>query len=119
MSKIQTGQAGERIAVEFLKKQGFKIIETNFKSRFGEIDIIAQEKDILVYVEVKTRSSGQFGLPEEAVNERKIQHIIRSAQIYRATHRNLPDGDRIDVVAIELDSSGQVKRLELIRNVTG
>src|SRR3990170_3110381 len=109
MSKIQTGQAGEKLAVEFLKKAGFKVIETNFKSKSGEIDIIAQEKDTLVFVEVKTRSSGQFGLPEEAVNERKIQHIIKSAEIYRVTHRNLPTGDRIDVVAIELENSTQVK----------
>ncbi len=118
MSKIQTGQSGEKLAVEFLKKQGFKIIEINFKCRFGEIDIVAQEKDTLVFVEVKTRSSNQFGLPEEAVGYRKIQHIIKSAQIYRSTHKNLPVGDRIDVVAIEKEGNA-IKRLELIRNITG
>ena len=118
MSKIETGQSGEKLAVEFLKKQGFKIIETNFKCKVGEIDIVAREKDTLVFVEVKTRSSVQFGLPEEAVNYRKIQHIIKSAQIYRMTHNNLPVGDRIDVVAIEKEGS-VIKRLELIRNITG
>lgn len=118
MSKIQTGQSGEKLAVEFLRKQGFKIIETNFKCKTGEIDIVAREKDTLVFVEVKTRSSVQFGLPEEAVNFRKIQHIIKSAQIYRMIHKNLPVGDRIDVVAIEKEGS-VINRLELIRNITG
>ncbi len=118
MTKIQTGQSGEKLAVEFLKKQGFKIIATNFKCRFGEIDIIAIESGTLVFIEVKTRSSNQFGLPEEAVGYRKIQHIIKSAQIYRSTHKNLPIGDRVDVIAIE-KVGNEVKRLELIRNVTG
>lgn len=118
MSKIETGQSGEKLAVEFLKKQGFKIIETNFKCKFGEIDVVAREGGILVFVEVKTRSSNQFGLPEEAVGYRKIQHIIKSAQVYHSLHNNLPLGDRIDVVAIEKDGK-LIKRLELIRNVSG
>lgn len=118
MSKIETGQSGEKLAVEFLKKQGFKIIETNFKSKFGEIDIVAREGDVLVFVEVKTRSSGQFGLPEEAVNWRKIQHIIKAGQYYRMVRKNLPESERIDVVAIEKEAN-TIKRLEQIRNITG
>lgn len=116
MTKIETGQSGERIAINFLKKQGFQILETNFKSKFGEIDIVALEKDVLVFVEVKTRHSREFGLPEEAVSYRKIEHITRAAQFYRIVRKNLPQSERIDVVALEL---GDNPRIELIRNVTG
>ena len=118
MSKKETGQSGEKLAVEFLKKQGFKIMETNFNSKFGEIDIIAKEKDCLVYIEVKTRSSREFGLPEEAVGYRKLEHIKKAADFYRSTHKKLPESDRVDVVAIEKEGN-VIKRTELIRNVTG
>lgn len=119
MTKRSTGQAGEKIAVELLRQNGFNILETNFKSKFGEIDIIAKDGDTLVFIEVKTRSSQQFGLPEEAVGSRKIDHITKTIGNYRNTHKNLPEGDRIDVVAIELGADGEVQRIELIKNVTG
>lgn len=115
MTKIQTGQEGEKLAVNFLKEQGFKILETNFRSKFGEIDIIAIDKDALVFIEVKTRSSQQFGLPEEAVGFRKLDHIIKTINFYRSIRKNLPEGDRIDVVAIETSTG----RIDLIKNVTG
>lgn len=115
MSKIKIGQSGEKLAGDFLKKQGFKILETNFKSKFGEIDIIALEKDILVFVEVKTRTSRAFGLPEEAINKRKIDHIVRASRYYRTVRKNLPQSERIDVVALEM---GDNPRIELFRNIT-
>ena len=69
-------------------------------------------------MEVKTRSSVSLGCRKKRLTIEKIQHIIKSAQIYRMTHNNLPVGDRIDVVAIEKEGS-VIKRLELIRNITG
>lgn len=119
MDKKQTGRRGEKLAVDFLKKQSFKILETNFNSKFGEIDIVAVEKDTLVFVEVKTRSSREFGLPEEAVGGRKIFHIVRAAAYYRQIRKNLPEAERIDVVAIEMENYREIKRIELHRNVTG
>ena len=115
MTKIETGQAGERQALDLLKEKGYKILETNFRTRFGEIDIVAQDQDTLVFCEVKTRSSNQFGLPEEAVGYRKLQRLLKTAAIYRACRKNLPESERVDVVAIETSSG----RAELIKNVTG
>ncbi len=118
MSKTKTGQSGEELAVEFLKKHGFRILQTNFKSKFGEIDIVAVDKNTLVFIEVKTRSSREFGLPEEAVTARKLEHIRKTGEYYRFIHKSLPIGDRVDVVAIEKQGN-EIKRLELISNVTG
>jgi len=119
MDKITTGKSGEALATNFLKKQGYKVLGMNYKCKFGEVDIIAQEGDTLVFVEVKTRSSREFGLPQEAVVKRKIEHITNVANYYRIGKKNLPAGDRIDVVAIEVGLGGIVNNLELIRNVTG
>lgn len=115
MGKIETGVGGEKLAVSFLKNQGFKILETNFRSKFGEIDIIALEKNTVVYIEVKTRSSNQFGLPEEAVGSRKLEHLQKTAAFFRSLNPNLPEGERVDVIAIETASG----RVEQIKNVTG
>ncbi|HSX58230.1 MAG TPA: YraN family protein [Candidatus Saccharimonadales bacterium] len=115
MTNQTFGKSGEEQAAEFLRKQGYKIIEQNFRSVFGEIDIIAHDKDTLVYVEVKTRSSSAFGAPEEAVGYKKLQHLLKAAAFYRSVRNNLPDLERIDVVAIETNTG----RVELIKNVTG
>lgn len=77
-----TGQCGEDAAANFLKKSGFKIIERNYKNKIGEIDIIAKNKENLVFVEVKTRSSDKFGTPAEAVTYYKKQKIVNTAKFY-------------------------------------
>ena len=69
------GDMGEKKAVKFLKKKGYRILETNFKTKFGEIDIIAKKEGCICFVEVKTRSSDNFGEPREAVNFYKQQKI--------------------------------------------
>ena len=119
MSNLSVGKLGEKIAAEFLKKEGYKILEKNFQTRFGEIDLVAEDGDTLVFVEVKTRHTDKFGKPEESVTPVKIRKIIKAGQFFRNIGRNLPDLERIDVVAIELESNGKIKRLELIKNVTG
>ncbi len=118
MDRLVTGRSGEELAASYLKKNGYKVLETNYKCKFGEVDIVAQEGDTLVFVEVKTRSSRIFGLPQEAVGYRKLQHITNVAAFYRSVKKNLPTGDRIDVVAIEM-SLGREAAIELIKNVTG
>jgi len=115
MTKLQTGQDGEKQAAEFLKRQGYKILDLNFRTKYGEIDIVARDGDVLVFVEVKTRSSQQFGLPEEAVGYHKLQHLQKAAAYYRAVRTGLPEGERVDVIAIETNTG----RVEQIKNVTG
>jgi len=116
MNRQEVGKLGEKAAQKFLKKQGYRIRETGFRCRRGEIDIIAQQKDCLVFVEVRTKSNLDFGTPEESITRAKKEKLIASALTYTNTHQNIPSLWRIDVVAIELDDKGQTKRIELIEN---
>jgi len=116
MKRQEVGKLGEKVAQKFLKKQGYHIYEVSFRCPQGEIDIIAQQKDYLVFVEVRTKSSLDFGTPEESLTQSKKKKLIASALTYAKTHQNLPSLWRIDVVAIELDDKGQAKRIELIEN---
>ena len=118
-----TAKLGEDKACEYLKKLGFKIIERNFRKGYGEIDIVAIEetkKDgkILVFVEVKTRTSSQFGSPLEAITYWKLKSLIKMAKFYKMTHRNLPESLRIDAVAVILNGQ-EVEDIELRKNITG
>jgi len=116
MNRAEVGKLGEKQAQKFLKKRGYRIRETGFRCRHGEIDIIAQQKDCLVFVEVRTKSNLDFGTPEESITQAKKEHLIASALTYTTTHENLPSLWRIDVVAIELDDKGKAKRIDLIEN---
>jgi putative endonuclease len=110
MSKARQalGKWGESIAAEYLIIKGYEILGRNLRTPYGEIDLIARlagksssDRDILVFVEVKTRATPAFGYPEEAVNLRKRAHLLAAAQYYMQAHAEL-DGDwRIDVIAIQ------------------
>ena len=115
MTKVTFGKYGEDLACHFLQKQGYKILERNFRIRGGEIDIVALDGKSLVYVEVKTRTSYHFGLPEESVTPFKIKFLKRAAKFFRNARRNLPELERIDVVAVELIDS-QNPQFRLIKN---
>jgi putative endonuclease len=116
MSRQEVGKLGEKLAQKFLKKRGYRIRETNFRCREGEIDIIAQQGDYLVFVEVRTKSNLDFGSPEESITQSKKGKLIATALTYVSTHQKLPSLWRIDVVALELDDKGKAKRIELIEN---
>ena len=116
MNRQEVGKLGEKAAQKFLKKRGYRIRETGFRCRHGEIDIIAQKKDCLVFVEVRTKSNLEFGTPEESITQAKKEKLIASALTYTTTHQDLPPLWRIDVVAIELDEKGKPKRIEFIEN---
>ncbi len=116
MKRQQTGNLGERLACDFLQKKGYRILETNYRCRFGEIDIVALTKGCLVFIEVRTKSNSGFGSPEESITETKILHLERSAEYYRQQHPGMPESWRVDLVAIEIDSQQKVKRIELIEN---
>jgi len=104
--------------VTYLAEQGWVICERNFRTRWGEIDIVAKEGDELVFVEVKARSSGRFGTPEEAVNARKLRRMERVAEFYGMKHPKLPAKWRIDVVAVVV-KGGNVREVRHIRNASG
>ena len=93
------GKWGEETAVEYLSQRMYEIVARNIRTPYGEIDIIARQKDIVVFVEVKTRTSNKMGLPEEAITPRKRQHMISAAEHYAA--ENEIDHWQIDVIAVE------------------
>jgi putative endonuclease len=98
----ETGKKGEEIAVNFLKKKGYKILETNWRLGKNEIDVIALDGKFVVIAEVKTRQSNQFGEPEIAVTREKQKALIRSANAYvRMKHLDLEV--RFDIISIILD----------------
>lgn len=106
--RIIFGKAGEVRAADFLKKQGYKILARNYKTRLGEIDIIAQDKDALCFIEVKTRSSDKFGLPQEAVAWRKQGQMAKAALIFLKEKNLLNKKARFDIVALlNGDNSGE------------
>src|SRR3989304_8653337 len=108
MTTRKFGLLGEEIARKLLVKKGYKIFTQNFRSRFGEIDIVARDGDVLVFVEVKTRWSKKFGAPEEAVTPWKLAKIKRTAEYYCLLYPDMPKKLRIDVVAIEIEN-GRLK----------
>jgi len=103
------GKIGENLAINFLKSHSFSVLEKNFRSRLGEIDIIAKKNNSLYFIEVKTRSNTNYGKPFESVDKRKIYHIKKAAQFYLlknnfgeyklkvAVFSILIEGDKVDV----------------------
>lgn len=112
------GKQGEDIAASYLVRQGYHLIQRNFKARYGELDIIATHHQTLVIVEVKTRIDREFGLPEEAVTPRKVREVVKTAEYYKLLHPELPDLMRLDVIAIQL-TGDRVSYFNHIQNVTG
>ncbi|MBI4266960.1 MAG: YraN family protein [Chloroflexi bacterium] len=119
MTRRETGILGEKIALDFLKKRGYRILETNYRCREGEIDIVARQKDCLVFIEVRAKRSLAFGTPEESITPAKLAKLRTVAAHYQQTHKDLPAQCRIDVVALELDSKNKPARIELIENAVG
>jgi putative endonuclease len=95
------GQQGEELAVKHLKKNGYKIIERNFRTRVGEIDIIARHKGQIVFAEVKTRRAGRYGHPKQAVTLSKQRKISMAALAYLKMHDAVETSARFDVVTIQ------------------
>jgi len=116
LTRREVGSRGEKLAVDFLKGLGYKIVQMNFRCRQGEIDIIAQQGECLVFVEVRTKKSSDFGTPEESVTYSKREKLISLANIYLQTLDSPPMSWRIDVVAVELTPDNRISRLEHIEN---
>lgn len=110
------GSSGEELAVKFLRKNGYLILATNFRSKIGEIDIIAKENDQIVFIEVKTRSSNGYGSPSEAITRKKIKSLILAAEYYLLIN-NLGQNYRIDAVEV-LIKQGEAPLIHHIKNIT-
>ena len=119
MKRKELGAVGEKLARNFLKKKGYRIRQTNFRCREGQIDIVAERKGCLVFVEVRTKTGSSFGSPEESVTFAKKEKLMATALAYLDTHKDLPDNWGIDFVGIELDENGKTTRIELIENAVG
>jgi putative endonuclease len=120
------GKWGETMAADYLVEQGYFILERNVRTRYGEIDLVARFSEtslfpsetcvVTVFVEVKTRSTSSFGLPEESVTARKRDHLIAAAQAYLQEHPELGDAWRIDVIAIQQLQPGKPASIHHFEN---
>jgi putative endonuclease len=103
----RVGHWGEQAAAEYLEKQGYQILARNFRTEHGEIDIIARQENLVVFVEVKARSTNRFGYPEHSVTPRKRMHILSAAEKYIFEHREFQTW-RVDVISVETET-GEAK----------
>lgn len=102
----RVGAAGEELAAGWLAEHGYTVLERNFRIRGGEVDIVARLRETIVFVEVKTRRTSTYGLPQLAVTPFKQRQIARAARFWLARHKQENSPARFDVIAILLNSSG-------------
>jgi putative endonuclease len=114
---LEIARLGENLARKYLRDNGYRIIEQNYKSRYAEIDLVAEDKGILVFVEVRTRTDEQFGRPEETINRNKINKLIRNAQGYMLRKR-LNQRYRIDAVCVVLGEDKKPARIDHYKSIT-
>ncbi|MDN5203330.1 YraN family protein [Fulvivirgaceae bacterium BMA10] len=108
---LKTGKKGEELAVEFLQKKGFEIIERNYRIGKAELDIIAKNENLMIFIEVKTRTNNRFGFPESFVDRRKENLITEAAEQYTYDcqwHGNI----RFDIIAISLKPNLEIEHFE-------
>ncbi len=113
------GKTGERLAAEALKQRGYSILEQNFRCTLGEIDLIMEDEHDLIFVEVKTRRGQAYGRPEEAVTQRKQEKLIQVATYYLDLHACSERAWRIDVVAVQLSTTGKLEEIRVYQNAVG
>lgn len=113
---LQTGKLGEEIAKGYLENKGYKIIEQNYKTKYGEIDLLARKGKELIVVEVRTKRGEQFGSPEESLDWQKLRKLQFNAQSYVSKNR-WPGPCRIDAVCIVLKPDQTVERIEHYENI--
>lgn len=114
MDRASIGRRGEDEAARFLESRGYKVLERNYRCRYGEIDIVARDGKTVVFVEVKTRGSDRFGAPTASVDARKQKKILLTSQFYIESNRLFDSDLRFDVVGIEMN--GGKLAFELVKN---
>jgi len=113
MDRLQFGKFGEWEAKRYLEAQGYRILETNWRHKRWEVDIIAKDGDVLAFVEVKSRTSEAFGLPSSFVDAKKRQNLLAAAKIYLDLSRHAGD-IRFDIVSVLV--RGRETSVELIKD---
>jgi len=108
------GKTGEEIAIQYLLQQGYQVLERNYRCRFGEIDVIAQDGRTLAFIEVKTRRSQKFGPAAAAVTLTKQRHLVKASQVYLTRNHKAYELCRFDVVTVELDAL--TSHIELLKD---
>ena len=104
---LQLGKRGEALAWNFLRKQGYAILEKNYRTRFGEVDVVARKQGVLVFLEVKTRRDSRFGSPLEAVDWRKRQKLSRVAEAFLQEKGLENSPARFDILSVMWDGRGE------------
>ncbi len=107
---------GEEVAAKFLISRGYSIMEKNFRTPFGEIDLIAERDGCVVFLEVKTRICGRFGPPLSAITREKKRRIVKNCMYYLKMKKILWGPCRIDAMGIKLDSSMRVETIRYVKN---
>lgn len=115
MNRKSLGEQGEKTALRFLRRKKYQILERNFSSPLGEIDIIGKKEGTIRFIEVKTRSSSDYGPPETAVTQQK-QNKLRKVALSYLKMKKLEENCRFDVVSILTNSEGNIKNIELIED---
>ena len=116
MGSKELGDLGEEHAARSLALKGYSIIARKFRCRFGEIDLIALEKGTLVFIEVRSRSDEEYGLPYETINHVKKQHIRKVATAFQLRYGLLDHDSRFDCVSVIFDKKGKIKDTEIIKD---
>ena len=115
-SRKETGTKGEKLAAKFLKRNGYKIIQRNYGCKLGEIDIVAKKDKTVVFVEVKTRQTQEFGVPQDAVTATKRNQISKAALWYLKEKKLLEQSCRFDVIAVTFSPDSRKPEIEHIEN---
>jgi len=113
----QVGNRGEEIAAQYLEKLGYKILKRNYRIRGGEIDIVAQDAQTLLFIEVKTRYSHDFGLPIESITPFKIKALLRSAKFYIQDVSWGNNAYRVHLLTIDFTKSDEIPIIELVKDI--
>lgn len=108
---LESGKFGENFAVEYLKNSGYEILAVNWRYKYWEVDIIAKDLDVLIFVEVKSRKSSAFGAPSDFVDDKKQKNLLKAAEEYLALNNYIGE-IRFDIVSVYLDSN----KIELIKD---
>jgi len=116
LRNVSFGKRGEKMASDFLRKKGYKILSNHWSCHWGEIDIIAKEKGCLVFVEVKTRTGIRLGYPEEAITFFKKKSLQKASEFYLLQNPDFNGSLRFDVVSIVFDEKGDLVDIKLFKN---
>jgi len=114
--KLTIGRIGEDYARKYLENQGFKILEQNYRTKYGEIDLIGKEQNEMVFIEVRTKTKEDFGMPEETLNKRKIAKLKNNALAY-TSKIGWRGPLRLDALCLILDEKNQPKRIDYYKNI--